>query len=115
MRPEASLHRGDLVWVDFTPQAGHEQAGRRPALILTPDGYNRKTGMAVACPVTSHAKGYPFEVALPNGLPISGVVLADHVRSIDWRARRAQRIAGAGGKALSEVVGKLGALLGIAD
>jgi mRNA interferase MazF len=71
--------------------------------------------MAVACPVTSHAKGYPFEVALPNGLPISGVVLADHVRSIDWRARRAQRIAGAGGKMLSEVVGKLGALLGIGD
>jgi len=103
------------VWVDFAPQTGHEQAVRRPALILTPDGYNRKTGMAIACPITSHSKGYPFEVALPNGLPISGFVLADHVRSIDWRARRARRIAGAGAETLSEVLGKLCALLGIGD
>ena len=85
--------RGDLIWVNFTPQAGHEQAGRRPALVLSPAAYNRKTGLAIACPVTSHAKGYPFEVVLPDGLPVSGVVLADHVRNIDWQARHASRIA----------------------
>ena len=104
--------RGDLIWVDFTPQAGHEQAGRRPALVLSPEAYNRKTGLAIACPVTSHAKGYPFEVLLPGGLPISGVVLADHVRNIDWQARRASRAARAGGDVLDEVCGKLAALIG---
>jgi mRNA interferase MazF len=108
-----ALQRGDLVWVDFTPQAGHEQAGRRPALILTPVGYNQKTGMAVACPITRQSKGYPFEVALPDGLPVAGFVLADHVRNIDWRARRAERICGAGAGTLAEVLGKLAALLGV--
>ena len=102
------------MWIDFTPQTGHEQAGRRPALILSPEEYNRRTGLAVACPVTGKAKGYPFEVGLPEGLPIAGVVLADHVRSIDWRARRAERICAAGEGIMVEVIGKLGALLGIA-
>ena len=103
--------RGDLIWVDFTPQAGHEQAGRRPALVLSPESYNRKTGLAIACPVTSHAKGYPFEVLLPEGLPVSGVVLADHVRNIDWRARRASLIGQAGDDVVAEVCGKLAALI----
>lgn len=103
--------RGDLVWLDFTPQAGHEQAGRRPALILSPESYNRKTGLALACPITSQAKGYPFEVALPADRAVAGVVLSDHVRSIDWRARRAERAGQADEATLSEVCGKLASLL----
>ena len=82
--------RGDLVWLSFDPQAGHEQAGRRPALVLTRSSYNRRSGLAVVCPITRTAKGYPFEVALPEGGPVSGVVLADHLRSVDWEARRAE-------------------------
>lgn len=111
MTPVQTPRRGDLVWLDFTPQAGQEQAGRRPALILSPEGYNRKTGLAIACPVTNQAKGYPFEVALPAGLPISGVVLADHVGSIDWRAHRAERAGKADSGTLAEVTGKLMTLL----
>lgn len=103
--------RGDLVWLDFNPQAGHEQAGRRPALILSPESYNRRTGLALACPITNQAKGYPFEVALPSGSPLSGVVLSDHVRSIDWRARRMERAGHADEDTIGEVRGKLAALL----
>ncbi|HTV64433.1 MAG TPA: endoribonuclease MazF [Bryocella sp.] len=80
--PEA----GDLVWASFDPQAGHEQAGRRPALVLSPAEYNGKAGLVLACPVTSQIKGYPFEVAI-SSRRIEGVVLADQVRSLDWRAR----------------------------
>lgn len=111
MNPVPAPQRGDLVWIDFTPQAGHEQAGRRPALILSPKSYNRKTGLAIACPITSHAKGYPFEVPIPDGLPIMGVILADHIRSIDWRARHAERVGQATDETLAEVLGKLTALL----
>ena len=82
--------RGDLVWLSFDPQAGHEQAGRRPALVLTRSSYNRRSVLAVVCPVTRTAKGYPFEVALPDGGPVSGVVLADHIRSVDWEVRQAE-------------------------
>src|SRR5207245_2851651 len=77
---------GDLVWLTFDPQAGHEQRGRRPALILSPRAYNSKARLAIACPVTSHVKVYPFEVPLPPGGKISGVVLADHVKNLDWQA-----------------------------
>ena len=112
MKPIPTPRRGDLVWLDFTPQAGHEQAGRRPALILSPENYNRKTGLALACPITNQAKGYPFEVPLAAGLTITGVVLSDHVRSIDWRARRAERAGQAGADTLAEVAGKLTALIG---
>lgn len=80
--------RGDLVWITFNPQAGHEQAGRRPAVVLTPAAYNGKVGLALLCPITNQAKGYPFEVSLPAGLPLTGVVLADQVKSLDWRARQ---------------------------
>ena len=80
--------RGDLVWLSFDPQAGHEQAGRRPALVLSPSSYNGKVGLALCCPVTSHVKGYPFEVAIPAGLVVHGAVLADHIKSLDWRARK---------------------------
>jgi mRNA interferase MazF len=79
---------GDLVWLTFDPQAGHEQRGRRPALILSPRAYNAKARLAIACPITSHVKGYPFEVMLPPGGKISGVILADHVKNLDWQARR---------------------------
>ena len=84
-------HRGDLVWLSLDPQAGHEQVGRRPALVLSPSAYNGKVGLALFCPVTTHVKGYPFEVAVPAGLAVQGVVLADQVKSLDWQVRRAER------------------------
>jgi len=83
--------RGDLVWVSSSPQRGREQAGRRPALVLSPKGYNRRIGLALVCPVTSRVKGYPFEVRLPEGSAAAGVVLCDQLRSLDWRARRFAR------------------------
>ena len=81
----AAPDRGHVVWLTFNPQAGHEQAGRRPALVLSPKSYNAKVGLMLCCPITSRAKGYPFEVALPADLGIAGVVLADQVKSLDWR------------------------------
>ena len=83
--------RGDVVWITFNPQAGHEQVGRRPALVLSPKAYNGKVGLALLCPVTSQVKGYPFEVGIPEGLPVSGVILSDQVKSLDWRARKAEK------------------------
>jgi len=105
--------RGDILWLTFDPQAGHEQAGRRPALVLSPAVYNRRAGLALVCPITNQAKGYPFEVALAEGSPISGVVLADHVKSADWAARRAQFAAKASAEVLAEVTAKLRPLLGM--
>lgn len=104
--------RGDLVWLEFTPQAGHEQAGRRPALVISPQAYNGKVGLALLCPITSRVKGYPFEVALSEGLGIEGVVLADQVKSLDWRARRANRIGSVPGSVLREVLSKISTLVG---
>ena len=103
--------RGDLVWIDFDPTSGREQAGRRPALVLTPTSYNRPTGLAIFCPITSRAKGYPFEVALPPGQQIEGVVLSDHARSLDWRKRRAEFICLAPAEVLEEVTAKVQALI----
>ncbi len=103
--------RGDLVWLDFDPQAGREQAGHRPALVLSPAAYNRAVGLALMCPVTSQVKGYPFEVQLPADLRISGVVLADHVRSLAWLARQARRAGCVPPDVVSEVLGKLRTLL----
>jgi mRNA interferase MazF len=100
-----------LAWVSFTPRAGHEQAGRRPALVVSPAAYNRKAGLALLCPVTSQVKGYPFEVVLPEGLPITGVVLADQVRSLDWEVRRAERITRVPDRVTAEVLAKLLPLL----
>ena len=85
--PRRVPDRGDAVWIDFNPQAGREQAGRRPAIVLSPAAYNGKVGLALLCPVTSQAKGYPFEVAIPDGLGVAGVILADQVKSLDWRRR----------------------------
>ena len=84
--------RGDVVWISLSPQAGHEQAGRRPALVLSPSAYNAKVGLALICPITGQVKGFPFEVLVPSGLPVKGAVLADQVKSVDWRARRADLI-----------------------
>jgi mRNA interferase MazF len=103
--------RGDLIWLDFTPQAGHEQAGRRPAAVISSSQYNRKVGMLLACPITNQRKQYPFEVLLPDGLPISGVILADQARSLDWKSRRAVFIGRLGEEVLAETLGKLAALI----
>jgi mRNA interferase MazF len=104
---------GDLVWLTFDPQAGHEQRGRRPALVLSPRAYNARAGLAIACPVTSQAKGYPFEVALPSGGTIDGVVLADHVKSLDWRERRAALAGRAPDSVVDDVRERLRPLLGM--
>lgn len=103
---------GDLVWLTFDPQAGHEQCGGQPAL-LSPRGYNAKAGLAVACPITSQVKGYPFEVAIPSTGKITGVVLSDHVKNLDWEARRVVFEAKADDEVLSEVRERLRALLGL--
>jgi mRNA interferase MazF len=103
--------RGDLVWLDFTPHAGHEQAGRRPALVISPEAYNSKAGLAICCPVTAQVKGYPFEVGLPKGGKVGGVVLADQIKSLDWRARSAEFVAKAPSEVMQEVLGKLSAIM----
>jgi mRNA interferase MazF len=103
--------RGDVVWMLFGPQAGHEQSGRRPGVVMSPSIYNGKTGMALCCPVTSQIKGYPFEVLVPGGLKISGAVLADHIRNIDWKTRRAEYLCKLSDKAINEVTEKILSLL----
>lgn len=104
--------RGDLVWLTFDPQAGHEQAGRRPAFVLSPEAYNRKTNLFLACPVTSQIKGYPFEVPLPEGLPISGVILADQIKSLDWKVRKAEFAARTAAGVIENVVALILPLIG---
>ena len=84
--------RGDIVWLDFNPRAGHEQAGQRPAFVISPKSYNAKVGLALFLPITSKEKGYPFEVKLPDDLPISGVILSDQIKSLDWHTRKAEYI-----------------------
>jgi mRNA interferase MazF len=103
--------RGDIVWVTLNPQAGHEQAGRRPAVVLSPKSYNSKTGLAILCPVTGQVKGYPFEVLLPEGLQITGAILSDQVKSLDWRARNAELICTLSDEIMYEVLDKLETLL----
>ncbi len=104
---------GNLIWLSFSPQPGREQAGRRPGLVLSPRAYNAKVGLCLVCPVTHHAKGYAFEVALPDGLPVQGVVLADHVKSADWQVRGSDVIATVPAAVLDEVRAKLKPLLGM--
>jgi len=84
--------RGEAVWINFDPQAGHEQSGRRPAFVLSPKAYNDRVGLVLLCPVTHQIKGYPFEVAIPNGLKIKGVILSDHIKNLDWKVREAEFI-----------------------
>ena len=103
--------RGDVIWITFNPQAGHERAGRRPALVLSPSSYNGKVGLAILCPVTSQIKGYPFEVAIPLGSKLEGVILADQVKSLDWRVRKVEFICKLPRETTNEVLDRLGALL----
>lgn len=100
-----------MVWIALNPQAGHEQAGRRPALVLSPEPYNRKVGLALMCPVTSQNKGYPFEVRIPPDLHASGVILSDQVKSMDWKARGATFLCALPELVVREVLAKLGTLL----
>ena len=103
--------RGDLVWLQFDPRAGHEQAGHRPAVVISPSSYNRRVGLALCCPVTSQVKGYPFEVVLPQGLGVQGAILADQIKSLDWRVRKAKRVGSLPPDVLQETVGKILALV----
>jgi len=103
--------RGEVVWITLNPQAGQEQAGRRPAVVLSPGAYNGKVGLAILCPVTSQVKGFPFEVSLPTDLPVAGVILSDQVKSLDWRSRNAELICALPPDTMREVLGKLGTLL----
>jgi len=111
-KPAYIPERGDAVWITLDPQAGHEQAGRRPALVLSPSAYNGRVGLALLCPITSQVKGYPFEVLLPSGLPMAGVVGADQVKSLDWRVRKATWIGAVPEEIVAEVVRRLQTLLG---
>jgi len=103
--------RGHVIWINFNPQAGHEQAGRRPAVVLSPATYNGKVGLAILCPITSQIKGYPFEVRIPHGLAATGVALADQAKSLDWRVRNAELICALPEATITEVLQKLGTLL----
>jgi len=103
--------RGDVVWITLNPQAGHEQAGRRPAVVLSPAAYNGKVGLAILCPITRQIKGYPFEVRIPSGLAVSGVILADQVKSLDWRAREAELAGTLPTATVAELLQKLDTLL----
>src|SRR5713226_4497925 len=103
--------RGDLVWISFDPQTGHEQSGRRPAVVLSPASYNRKVELGIFCPVTNRAKGYAWEVALPAGLGVPGGILADQIKSLDWKERRIQFAATLPRDIMEEVLDKTLALI----
>ena len=103
---------GDFVWLTFDPQSGREQPGRRPALVFSPKNYNAKSGSALVCPVTNQVKGYPFEVAVPAGRGATGVILADHLKSIDWKARHAEPLGRCTEEVMDEVRARLAPLLG---
>jgi mRNA interferase MazF len=112
VRPRAYIPRcGDVVWITLNPQAGHEEARRRPAVVVSPESYNVRVGLAIFCPITSQVKGYPFEVVIPAGLPVSGAILSDQVKSLDWRARHAELICTLPTVTISEVLQKLATLL----
>jgi mRNA interferase MazF len=103
--------RGDVVWLDFNPQAGREQSGRRPAIVLSPREYNRRSGLALLCPITSRVKNYPFEVRLPDAFDIRGVILCDQTKSLDWAAHKLARHAQLDQNTMAQVLGKVHALL----
>ena len=104
--------RGDVVWLQFNPQAGSEQVGRRPAMVISPKSYNGRVGLAVFCPLTTQVKGYPFEVALPQGGKAQGAILADQVKSLDWRVRQAEKFDEVSDEILADVLAKIGTLVG---
>ncbi|HZP79778.1 MAG TPA: type II toxin-antitoxin system PemK/MazF family toxin [Pseudolabrys sp.] len=104
---------GDFIWIDLEPTKGHEQAGRRPALVLSPRAYNHRANLCIACPITNRQKGYPFETPIPPGQAVSGVILVDHLRSLSWPERCAELIEQAPQNTLDDVRGKLSALIDI--
>ena len=103
--------RGDIVWLDFDPQSGYEQKGRRSAIVISPKIYNSKSGLALFCPITNQIKGYPFEVMLPSNLPVTGVVISDQVKSLDWKVRNAEFIVTAPRNVLNEAINKFSTLV----
>lgn len=105
--------RGDIIRLNFDPQAGREQAGPRPAIVLSPQNYNEMARLCVVCPITNQAKGYPFEELLPNGFQVTGAVLCDHVKSLSWDARGAQFVCKAPDQVVQNTLGKIKALLGL--
>jgi len=105
--------RGSLVWLHFSPQAGSEQAGHRPGIVLTPAGYHRRSRLAIVCPISSRERGWPMEVSLPAGLPITGVVLVDHIRSVDREARHMEVVGQAPQEVLDEIDARLAPLLNL--
>lgn len=107
MPTEYVPERGHIAWLQFDPQAGHEQSGKRPALVVSPESYNRRVGLALFCPVTSQVKGYPFEVVLPLGLQVQGAILSDQVKNLDWRVRRARYACTVPAGVLDEAIGKI--------
>ena len=107
--------RGDVVWINMNPNVGHEQAGRRPAVVLSPSAYNGKVGLALLCPVTNQIKGYPFEVVIPEGIDVSGAILSDQVKSLDWEGRDAEFFVKIPETVFFEVIKKLNVLLHIDD
>lgn len=111
-RPGYVPRYGDVVWVEFDPQVGKEQAGRRPALVLSRTDYNERSGLCLCCPITSRSKDYPLEVALPAGLDVRGVILADHVKSIDWRGRRTEFMCTAPGTVCRDVIYRVEGMFG---
>lgn len=102
--------RGDVVWINLDPQTGHEQAGFRPVLVLSPAAYNKKVGLMLCCPITNQVKGYPFEVQIRDNPKVSGVILSDQVKSLDWKARGAKKKGRISDDELSEVLNKLRAI-----
>lgn len=103
--------RGDIIWISLNPQAGHEQAGRRPVVVLSPSSYNGKVGLAIMCPITNQIKGYPFEVVIPEGFEVTGAVLSDQVKCLDWKARRAEFMCKLPSHATKQVLKKLNTLI----
>ncbi len=103
--------RGDLVWIDFDPRTGHEQRGRRPAVVLSPASYNRKVELGIFCPVTNQPKGYAWEVAIPDGLVVNGVILADQIKSLDWKKRQTKFAGTLPREILDEVLDKILAVI----
>ena len=105
--------QGDIVWITLTPQRGHEQSGRRPAVVLSPESYNRKTGLTILCPITNQIKGYPFEVQLPSSDLVTGAILSDQVKSLDWRMRDVEFICRLPDIIVNEIFEKLKTLLNL--
>jgi mRNA interferase MazF len=103
--------RGDVIWINFKPKTGHEQSGKRPGIVLSPQAYNKAVGFMLCCPITTKKKGYPFEVTIPGGHEIAGVVLSDQVRSLDWKTRNATFISKAPRELTEDVLAKLQTLL----